>query len=195
MALLRLSDSIFIRTDVIAFIAFNRTETSLEADLVFTGGGNRTFRGGAAEKLYDNLNVPSPVADAEDAGLRTSDQPNPNIAQPDSFVVNLPAPKKAWFLRRDPGGRALILAFVNREQSCTVRTFDAKSGKFIAKLAGVGSYRDCFADLVSTSIELSVPFQPNLDRSCKERLPEPILMRLHQQIETLDVACWHELSA
>jgi hypothetical protein len=50
---------------------------------------------------------------------------------------------------------------VNREQSCTVRTFDAKNGTFIAKLAGIRIYRDCFVDLLANAIELSVPYQPN----------------------------------
>jgi hypothetical protein len=102
-------------------------------------------------------------------------------------MIYLPE-KKAWFCRNRADGRVFILAFVNREQTCTVRTLEAKNGTFLAQLTGIGSFRDCFADLLSNAVELSVPYQPNLDRDCKDRLPELIMTHLRRQIEALGLA-------
>jgi hypothetical protein len=179
----RLSESAFVNQDVLAYVEFSGGEGGLEADLVFLGGGNRSLKGEAAKRLHDNLT--GEISGTAGTGPQFSNRSVPDIPRLDPLM---PLRKKAWFFRRDSSGQVVILAFVNREQSCTVRTFDAKNGKFMAKLAGIGSYRDCFADLIASSIELSVPYQPNLDRTCKERLPEPILMHLLHQIEALDLA-------
>jgi hypothetical protein len=188
MQWIRLADW-YVNLDSLALVEFTGQGDGLEASLEFVGGGKRRLKGSVVQELQKALKGTSPISEPPDTGSQFLAQLAPAVSHSNpSILNNLPARKKAWFCRTDAGGRVFILAFVNREQSCTVRTFDAKNGTFLAKLAGIGSYRDCFADLLANATELSVPYQPNLDRNCKDRLPEPIMTHLRRQIEALGLA-------
>lgn len=53
--------------------------------------------------------------------------------------------------------------------------FDAEKGLFLGKEYFSGNYQDQFADLIRGAVAVTVQFQPNLERDCKERLPERLL--------------------
>lgn len=91
--------------------------------------------------------------------------------------------KKAWFFKRGPDHRALILAFVNQKGSCSVRSFDADSGTFLGKEYAPGNYQDRYRELLTSATSLQVEYQPNLELHCKTRLPEDILSSLKLQIQ------------
>ncbi len=88
--------------------------------------------------------------------------------------------KKGWFFSR-AGNRPAILAFVNSKGSSSVRSYDVQTGIFLGKSYRSGDYQDSFSDLLSGAVELTVDSQPNLERDCKERLPDRILAYLKNQ--------------
>jgi hypothetical protein len=179
----------YVNLDSLALAEFAGQGDGLEASLEFVGGGKHMLKGNLAQDLQKGLGGISPISESPDSGSQVLAQLAPAVSHSNPSILNdLPARKKAWFCRTDAEGRVFILAFVNREQSCTVRTFEAKNGTYLAKRPGNGSYRDYFADLLANAIELSVPYQPNLDRNCKDRLPEPIMTHLRRQIEALGLA-------
>lgn len=77
--------------------------------------------------------------------------------------------------------KRFFVAFVNAKGSCSMRTFDADTGRFIAKTYRAGKYQQEFAAIIRDGCELSVNEQPNLERDCKERLPEWVLAQLKKQ--------------
>jgi hypothetical protein len=78
--------------------------------------------------------------------------------------------------------RRFFVAFVNAKGSCSMRTFDADTGQFVAKTYRGGNYQQQFAAIIRrNATELSVSPQPNLERDCKERLPDPTLASLKKQ--------------
>ena len=79
--------------------------------------------------------------------------------------------------------RRFFVAFVNAKGSCSMRTFDADNGRFIAKTYRAGKYQQEFAAIIRDANELSVDSQPNLERDCKERLPESVLVYLKKQLK------------
>jgi hypothetical protein len=62
-----------------------------------------------------------------------------------------------------------------------MRTFDANTGRFIAKKYRAGNYQQEFADVIQNATELMVSPQPNLERDCKVSLPESVLAHLQKQ--------------
>jgi len=90
--------------------------------------------------------------------------------------------KKAWYYRKDENSREYILAFVNAKGSCSLRTFEAESGIYKGKRYVAGNYQDNFAELIDGAVELTIYNQPNLERDCKERLPDDVLAHLKTQI-------------
>ena len=68
-----------------------------------------------------------------------------------------------------------------------MRTYDAATGFFVGKTYRSGDYQDAFADLVGASVELTIDSQPNLERDCRERLPERVLDHVRPQIESINV--------
>jgi hypothetical protein len=120
--------------------------------------------------------------------------PETNAAQPGQHgssavsVLNLEPlrKKKGWFLSRS-GSRPAILAFVNAKGSCSVRSYDAQTGIFVGKNYRPGDYQDSFSDLTSGAVELTIDSQPNLERECKERLPDRVLSSLKNQIKEIEM--------
>jgi hypothetical protein len=182
---IKLTTTIFINPEALAYVEFTPTDRETEAHLLFVAGEELTLQGVAATHLQNYLNA-LPLAwsetDSSATEISRAHPTHPTAPPP----LELPFRKKAWFFCRDREGREVILALVNRGQSCSVRTFEANTGIFVTKLTGSGSYRDSFRDLLTRSVELTVPYQPNLDRNCKERLPGPILKHLRQQIKTFE---------
>ena len=48
-----------------------------------------------------------------------------------------------------------------------------------------GPYQEQFADLIEGATQVTVDSQPNLERDCKQRLPERLFAYLRQQIEQI----------
>ena len=92
---------------------------------------------------------------------------------------------KGWFYGKDKNGRGLILAFVNAKGSCSVRPFDGETSIALGKRYGSGPYQEHFADLIEGATELTVDSQPNLERDCKQRLPERTFAHLLKQVEEI----------
>ena len=61
------------------------------------------------------------------------------------------------------------------------------SGDSGAIASSTGDYQDSFSDLVSGAVELTIDSQPNLERECKERLPDRVLSYLKNQIREIEM--------
>jgi hypothetical protein len=57
-----------------------------------------------------------------------------------------------------------------------------EKGIFLGKHTQPGNYQDQFADLIAGATCVTVSSQPNLERDCKERLPDHLLAYLRKQI-------------
>ena len=113
----------------------------------------------------------------------TREAVRPEPASIDITTAPLLGRNKAWFYGRDKNGKGLILAFVNAKGSSSVRPFDAETGIALGKRYGTGPYQESFSDLIEGATELTVDAQPNLERDCKQRLPERLLAYLKKEIE------------
>ncbi len=90
--------------------------------------------------------------------------------------------EKAWLYWTDERGRKLFLAFVNQKGSCNIRFFDAGSGTFLGKQYSDGDYQEAFRNYFTSGTPVYLSHQPNLEKVCKGRLPDPVLSELRQQI-------------
>jgi hypothetical protein len=79
--------------------------------------------------------------------------------------------------------RRYFLAFVNAKGSCSMRTFDFDTGRFLSKKYEAGNYQEMFVETIRDATELTVNSQPNLERDCRERLPERVLAYLKKQVK------------
>jgi hypothetical protein len=64
-----------------------------------------------------------------------------------------------------------------------MRTFDADTGRFEGKKYQRGHYQEAFAGTISGATEVTVNPQPNLERDCRERLPDHVLLQLKKQVK------------
>ena len=92
--------------------------------------------------------------------------------------------EKAWYHWCGQNTRAYFLAFVNARESCSIRRFDAETGVFHGKEYRSGDFQIAYSDFLKLGTLLHTSRQPNLDRDCRERLPEPVLAELKEQIST-----------
>jgi hypothetical protein len=199
MTLFRLPNNTFVNIDDVTFARFDESSDDLTATLRFRDGTSETIIGHAALKLRQHLQA----ADAETEEMISSQekhggQINSNRvdsvsdgtnreAFPFKFDISGPIPvrlgrNKAWFHRCDERGRCYFLAFVNAKGSCSMRSFEAEKGIFLGKQYRSGNYQDQFRDAIKGATELTVDSQPNLERDCKERLPQQILAYLRRQV-------------
>ncbi len=89
------------------------------------------------------------------------------------------APRKAWFYLV-AGNR--VAATVNARGSCSLRTFQLPEGTAIKKWYATGDYQQQFLAVLEGA-RLLVPLrQPNLERECRERLPDDLLVDFKAQI-------------
>jgi hypothetical protein len=87
--------------------------------------------------------------------------------------------KKAWFMLAE-NGIPYIVAAVNAKGSCSIRTFDGFTGAFLGNQYRSGDFAQSFPPL-RKGRELTLPYQPNLERDCRERLPEALFKHLQEQ--------------
>jgi hypothetical protein len=195
--LTRLDRDTAINLDTIASVKFSGDSSgnpaNLEATVKFlsyapstAGFVTETFSGEAANKLYELTSDPD-----DPDGPLTTDQTELDEPFADSFQPEF-ARTKGWyhykqdasnFFGEDKHERRYFLAFVNAKGSCSIRTFDADTGRFEGKKYHPGHYQEAFAGTISRAIELTVKSQPNLERDCRERLPEAVLAYLKKQVQ------------
>jgi hypothetical protein len=191
--LTRIDSETVLNLDAVAAVRFLRDENDLTAKVSFlvsaSDGISETLVGDSAQKLYDLLggNSEGPLTSPSVSALSPSGSSGGNTEPPISFVPFQPvfSRTKAWFYSKGPSGKGYFIAFINAKGSCSMRTFDAVTGRFIGKKYSPGNYQDQFAEFIRHSIELSINSQPNLERDCRERLPEGVLSYLKAQVSTL----------
>ncbi|MFC1783585.1 endonuclease NucS domain-containing protein [Planctomycetota bacterium] len=95
--------------------------------------------------------------------------------------------EKAWYYWRDPLDREYVLAFVNGKGSCSQRFWDAESFAFIKqhKPNPTGDFQEQFKDFINPIWRLELSKHPNLEKTCKVRLPEWVINELRPQIEDI----------
>jgi hypothetical protein len=143
-----------------------------------------TFAGEAARNLFNLLGAtPMQSTNSGEDNLESLPLSFVQIPTTSPFVAGL-GRNKAWYYHRGTDGRRYFLAFVNAKGSCSMRTFDAETGRFLGKKypPGGGAYQDKFAGLIQNAKEITVYSQPNLERDCKDRLPQPVLDDLKKQV-------------
>jgi hypothetical protein len=188
MALKKIGDETFVDVAGLLFAEFEQLESDPKATLMFTSGQTMTISGNSASALHSFLNpesqppsrsTPSLLEDVEAVAINA-------FAESDRIEFTAMAPmvrKKAWYHRSDKAtNRSFFMAFVNAKGSCTLRMFDAGTGIAFPKQGRSGNYQDQFRELIQGAVELTVPSQPNLERDCKERLPQSTLGVLRSQI-------------
>jgi hypothetical protein len=175
-----IQDHTLINEDAIGWISFSEANGEPRAEVHFLvphpHGGQlvtEVFTGAVAEGLR-SLGKQSETKVAEPAEDRGSTS---NV-----FDMEPLRKKKGWFSSQ-AGNRASILAFVNAKGSCSVRSYDTETGIFLGKTYRPGDYQDSFSDLIHGAVELTIDSQPNLERECKERLPDRVLNYFKNQIK------------
>jgi hypothetical protein len=146
------------------------------------------FTGEAAQVLYDYMasqtsdphvddNLTGSPADSRRNRINTGPKP----ASLNGLLSGFGTQKKGWYYVKDTDGRSYFLAMVNMKGSCSMRTFDPKTGKFLGKRYQSGNFQDGFAAYLKDARELVINKQPNLERDCREKLPSEILCELKNQ--------------
>lgn len=196
MALTSFAES-FIDLDRLVLVRFESGAQGTTAFLRFEQGSSETVVGQSAERLLEHLSgttatkVEAPSERDESEEILQEDESEPSKGDRayhiDLSGVDFSVPlglgrNKAWFYKKDERSREYFLAFVNAKGSCSVRSFDARTGIFLGKHYRSGSYQTQFADLINDATELTIDSQPNLERDCKERLPVHILQQLRDQV-------------
>lgn len=92
--------------------------------------------------------------------------------------------ERAWYFWADTDGRKYFLAFVNAKGSCSIRKFDSHSGDFLGRKYNSGNFQVAFREYITSGKPVHVSHQPNLEKVCKERLPDPVLAELRRQIQS-----------
>jgi hypothetical protein len=183
--LTRLDKDTAINPEAIAYVKFSGDSDGLEATIKFLDSTTltATFSGEAASTLYEMTNDP---ADAEEPLAIRHGEPEEPIGDP--FQPNFTRTKGWYYYERKLDfldvkmDRRYILAFVNAKGSCSMRTFDAETGRFEGKKYHPGNYQQVFAGTLKGAIELTIESQPNLERDCRERLPDSVLTYLKNQV-------------
>ena len=173
----RIDSEIALNLDAVASVRFSRNTGELTATVTFLSSPpalSEMFSGEAAETL-DGMLGGSQTSEA----LPEKHEPVPFKALP--FHTRF-SRTKAWYYV-EAEDRTYILAFINAKGSCSMRTFDAETGRFLGKEYQAGNYEDQFADFIRNAKELIVNSQPNLERDCKESLPDAVLSHLKKQIK------------
>jgi hypothetical protein len=191
MTLIQVDEANFLDLNALAYVRFENTGDDSKALLKFKDGGSENVAGDAARNLYRLLNGNNGSATAESPVQPIESPPSRGEGrQPirlGNLVIDRPMSQafgrnKAWFYHKDENGREYFLAFVNAKGSCSIRTFECEKGIFLGKHSQPGNYQDQFSDLIAGATEVTVSSQPNLERDCKERLPDHLLAYLRKQI-------------
>jgi hypothetical protein len=193
--LFQAGDNLFLDLAALKLVRFDGDGGKATAHLMFKDGESETVHGDAALNLRQRLtelantneDAPSLAGQVENTDASSKQSP-PRSLQIDMTTAPLLGRNKAWFYGKDKNRRSLILAFVNAKGSCSVRPFDGETGIALGKRYGSGPYQEYFADLIEGATELIVDSQPNLERDCKQRLPERLFAYLRKQIEKIGMA-------
>jgi hypothetical protein len=99
---------------------------------------------------------------------------------------------KCWTYSRNPDDKNdqnwYILAFVNGKGACSLRRFEAVSGKHLETLYEKGNFQDKFAAWLNP---ISFPLRIdgiNLEKACKEGLPAWAVSEIKKQINGLIIS-------
>ena len=167
MTLTKLDDSTYLDLATLTSVQFDESGS---AKVQLSTGGALVLTSKAAESLRLELRGDGIAATAnQDA---TTDE-----ARNGTFT--LVSRKKGWFVLTE-NGVPYIIAAVSAKGSCSIRTFDGVTGAFRGKQYRPGDFVNSFPQLRGAR-ELTVPHQPNLERDCRERLPETLLKYLQEQ--------------
>ena len=180
MTLLRVDHKTVLNLDAVATIKFSDGANGRSATVNFLtpapGSGtlvSETFSGAAAQHL-DRAFQNTQVDDLREVEAESGE------ATP-KFSVDF-VRTKAWYFAKGPA-RGYFIAFINAKGSCSMRTFDADSGRFLSKKYLAGNYQEQFAEVIHNAVELTVESQPNLERDCKIHLPDSVLSQLKKQVK------------
>ncbi len=163
MSLTKLDDNHYIDLDQIAAVSFD-AETG-QASVHLAQGGSLALEETAAQSLQLVLGGASEGEEQDEERLASD--------------LTFDSRKKGWFVITE-NSHQYILAAVNAKGSCSLRTFDGGTGVFLGKQYKSGNFREQFPQLRNAR-ELSVLHQPNLERDCRERLPQGLLKYLQEQ--------------
>jgi hypothetical protein len=191
-SLFQADDNLFLDLAALNIVRFETEGQIPTAHPKFKDGGSETVQGVTACSLQQRLIA---LLKIEESGSHLAEDaqnadviPQNTVSGPVHFDITtapLLGRNKAWFYGKDKSGRGLILAFVNAKGSCSVRPFDGETSIALGKRYGTGPYQEHFADMIEGSTELTVDSQPNLERDCKQRLPERLFTHLRKQIEQI----------
>ena len=186
MALSRISDEAFIDLDQLSLAIFTGLDSNPKAVVRLNSGDEYQLAGSSASALHSVLNRQEDIErdNAQPILGRDAEMPADNSEeQPTEYEFAPLTRNKPWFFKADAAtGRKFFMALVNAKGSCSLRMFDADSGIAFPKQYRSGNYQDQFKDFINGARELTLPHQPNLERDCKERLPEDVLAYLLQQL-------------
>lgn len=146
------------------------------------------FTGNAAQALMQILDRDIGGVGVQDADRSTSvlvpatsPAKAPSPSESLEMLVSGRARKKAWYYVK-VSDRGYFLAMVNMKGSCSMRTFDAETGKFLGKRYAHGDFQEQFTGFLQGAEEVTVDRQPNLDLECRDQLPETVLSYLKAQV-------------
>ncbi len=196
MNLIQLQPNIFVDPATLSFVRFENLEHEPTATLRFQDGGDaEVLTGDAALQLHlrlqDGENAdqspplePDSLNDGSESSIQDEHSVNGRTMKTETATMNAWSPQrnKAWYYRKDDQGREYFHAFVNAKGSCSVRSFDFKTGVFLGKEYEAGNYQDRFSKLVMGAVKVTVKTQPNLELYCKERLPDAVFTYLRKQV-------------
>jgi hypothetical protein len=199
MNFIRLGENTVLNLDSVASVSWEGSGQKLVAVVKYlvpfskgrSGQGQlayERFTGDAAHALQQLLEREGSSVGIQDADKSssvtapvTSGARNPMPPEPLEMLVSGLAKKKAWYYV-EVNDRGFFFAMVNMKGSCSMRTFDAETGRFLGKQYARGSYQEQFARFLNGAKEITVDRQPNLENECKEQLPEGVLSYLKGQL-------------
>ena len=202
MALTMISTEAFLDPESLLCVTFQNLDEDPKAAIVFKSGQDLTLQGQSAVALHSLLSPVSQDQDKTCNSHRSSDVPEegwgagenaplhsdtwedkeykvPHVSS--GFVTTPLRRNKAWYFKAE-GSKKAFMAFVNAKGSCSLRMFDAKTGVAFPKEYRAGDYQEQFRDLLEGATLLYVRSQPNLERDCKDRLPQSTFEILREQI-------------
>jgi hypothetical protein len=94
-----------------------------------------------------------------------------------------PKIEKGWYFWKGSNGRNYFLACGNAKGSCSIRRFESEHGIAQGKEYKSSDFQVAFSDYLRTAVPLHVSGQPNLERDCKDRLPDNVLAELKIQLQ------------
>jgi hypothetical protein len=93
--------------------------------------------------------------------------------------------ERVWYYYSE-GGKRYYLVLVNARRSCSLRGFDAESGKLSMKRTVPGhAFQEVFSQYIDPKMRLDLPVRVNLEDVSAAGLPEPLFRQLQQEASRL----------